>query len=109
MEVLWPAKKVKANLESHTERSRESNNAVTGTKPLEITPEFFKQETWKQKVIPTLCLWAVVQSDIWGISKQQIMSTLKDIVAAAYPKSLELVEQVTLQLKLVVVVSLNPW
>ena len=109
MEVLRPAKKVKANLELHTERSGESNNAVTGTKPLEITPEFFKQETWKQKVIPTLCLWTAAQSNIWGISKEQIMSTLKDIVAAAYPKSPELVEQVTLQSKLVAVVSLNPW
>jgi hypothetical protein len=45
MEVLQPAKKVKADPEPHEERSGESNNAVTGTKLLEITPEFFKQET----------------------------------------------------------------
>ncbi|KAI9572240.1 hypothetical protein HD554DRAFT_2036254 [Boletus coccyginus] len=101
-EALHPAKKVKADPESSVQ-SEGSNSPVAIMLPIEMPLEFFKQDTWKWRIIPTLCLWATAQSNIWGISKQQITGMLKNIIAVAYPQAPKLVEQVTMQLNVVVV------
>ncbi|KAF8834004.1 hypothetical protein BDN67DRAFT_985639 [Paxillus ammoniavirescens] len=60
-----------------------------------------KHDLWRRRVIPTLCLWAGAQSDVWNISKPQIAEALGHILPVVFPDQLSLTQNLNTQSKLV--------
>lgn len=57
-------------------------------------------------MVPTLCLWAGAQADVWGITREKIACALKLILLVAFRRLVELPNQLTPQHKIIAVVFL---
>jgi hypothetical protein len=78
--------------------------SATSMADMEFPAAWFKQEKWRRNVVPTLCLWAGAQTDVWGIMKEKIACVLKLILPVAFLQLVELPNQLTPQHKIVAVV-----
>lgn len=76
------------------------------TAPSEFPAAWFKQDKWRRNVVPTLCLWAGAQPDVWGISKEKIICMLKIILPIAFLQLVKLPDQLTPQHKIIAVVNI---
>jgi hypothetical protein len=72
--------------------------------PTEFPAAWFKQEAWRRNVIPTLCLWAAAQADVWAISKDKIVDVLKAILPVAFPQFAQLPDRLNVRHRIVAVV-----
>ena len=105
-----PSKKVEMEPIAHTQTTATGSTASTGDLVTlsEFPAAWFKQEQWRRHVIPTLCLWAAAQPDVWAISKEKIIGILKLVLPVAFPgpNFTQLPDQLTVWHKVVAVVRL---
>ena len=85
-------------------RTQSTTTDESATTESEFTATWFKQEQWRRNVIPTLCLWAAAQPDVWAISKEKIIGVLKLVLPVAFPLLVQLPGQLTAHHKVVTVV-----
>ncbi|KAF8553042.1 hypothetical protein OG21DRAFT_1510681 [Imleria badia] len=54
-----------------------------------VKPDWFKkdpwQDGWKFKILPTLCLWAGAQSNVWSTPKERVASILRIVLPTVFP------------------------
>lgn len=43
------------------------------------------QDDWKSKILPTLCLWAGAQTNIWSTPKDRVASVLIIVIPVIFP------------------------
>lgn len=55
----------------------------------QIEPDWFRkdpwQDGWKTRVLPTLCLWAGAQSNVWSTPKDRIVRILTLVIPVVFP------------------------
>ncbi|KAG6371364.1 hypothetical protein JVT61DRAFT_9572 [Boletus reticuloceps] len=86
-----PIKKVKSEPTSVDASEQMKNVLVTPhlNYSIIVEPDWFKkdqwQDGWKNKILPTLCLWAGAQTNIWSSPKARVASVLLHIIPVVFP------------------------
>jgi hypothetical protein len=63
--------------------------------------ELFKQDKWKYKVLPTLCLRVGAQLNMWDTPKEKIVGVLSCIIPIILLELSEMARNLTAQHKMV--------
>ncbi|KAG6373295.1 hypothetical protein JVT61DRAFT_6433 [Boletus reticuloceps] len=86
-----PIKKVKSKPTSVDASEQTKNVLITPHLNYSIIIEldWFKkdqwQDGWKNKILPTLCLWAGTQTNIWSSPKVRVASVLLHVIPVIFP------------------------